>query len=168
MDVPDVPIVNFHWFWSWKGLLINQDRLVKDEKMKSLLSLFLTACFLCLFYAIVAVLMPSSAFADNYTFWGNGFQNTSATAKVIGIDHTLRFKSAFEISSNSHIPGFIEELNIIPDLSIDITDMPEVSKIDYRKETIKMSASETTPASKVRSLSADVLPFPSEAIRLRI
>jgi hypothetical protein len=112
--------------------------------------------------------MPSSAFADNYAFWGNGFQNTSATAKVIGRDHTLRFKSAFEISSNSHIPGSIEELNIIPDLSIDITDMPEVCKIDYRRETIKTSASETTPTSKVRSLSADVFSFPSEVIQLRI
>ena len=153
---------------SWKGLLINQGRLVKDKKMKNLLSLFLTSCFLCFFYAMVAVLMPSSAFADNYAFWGYSFQSTSATAKVIGIDHTLRFKSASEITSNPHIPGFIEGLNIIPDLSIDITDAPEVSKINYRKETIKMSASETTPASKVRSLSADVFPFPSEAIRLRI
>ncbi len=136
--------------------------------MKSLLSLFLTSCFLCFFYSIVAVLMPSSAFADNYAFWGYGFQSTSATAKVIGVDHTLRFKSASEITSNPHISGSIEELNNIPDLSIDITDMPEVSKIYYRRETIKMSASETTPTSKVRSLSADVSPFPSEAIRLRI
>jgi len=136
--------------------------------MKSLLSLFLTSCFLCFFYAIVAVLMPSSAFADNYAFRGYGFQSTSATAKVIGVDHTLRFKSASEIASNPHIPGSIEELNIIPDLSIDITDMPEVSKINYRRETIKMSASETTPAPNVRSLSADIFPFPSEAIRLRI
>jgi hypothetical protein len=136
--------------------------------MKSLLSLFLIACFLCLFYAIIAVLMPSSVFADNYEFWGNGFQNNSATAKVIGIDHTPRFKSAFEIISNSHIPGSIEELNIIPDLSIDITDIPDASKINYRRETIKVSASEITPASKVRSLSADAFPFPSEAILLRI
>ena len=112
--------------------------------------------------------MPSSAFADNYAFWGYSFQSTSATAKVIGIDHTLRFKSAPEITSNPHILGFIEELNIIPDLSIDITDMPEVSKIDYRKEAIKMSASETTPASKVLSLSADVFSFPSGIIQLRI
>jgi len=112
--------------------------------------------------------MPSSAFADNYAFRGYGFQSTSATAKVIGVDHTLRFKSAYEIASNPHIPGSIEELNIIPDLSIDITDMPEVSKINYRRETIKMSASETTPAPNVRSLSADIFPFPSEAIRLRI
>ena len=153
---------------SCKGFLINQDRLVKDKKMKNFLPFFLTSCFLFFFYAIVAVLMPRSAFADNYAFWGYGFQNTSATAKVIGVDHTLRFISAPEITSNPHFPDFIERLNIIPDLSIDITDMPEVSKINYRKETIKMSASETTPASKVRSLSADVFPFPSEAIRLRI
>jgi|GEM_PF-1155151 len=136
--------------------------------MKNLLSLFLTSCFLCFFYAIVVGLMPSSAFADNYACWGYGFQTTSATAKVIGVDHTLRLKSASEITSNPHIPCSIEELNIIPDLSIDITDLPEVSKINYRRETSKMSASETTPASKVRSLSADVFPFPSEAIRLRI
>jgi hypothetical protein len=136
--------------------------------MKSLLSLFLTSCFLCFFYSIVAVIMPSSAFADNYAFWGYGFQSTSATAKVIGVDHTLRFKSAPEITCNPHNSGSIQELNNIPDLSIDITDMPEVCKIYYRRETIKMSAPETTPASKVRSLSADVSPFPSEAIRLRI
>jgi hypothetical protein len=136
--------------------------------MKSPLSLFRISCFLCFFYAIVTILMPSSAFADNYSFWGHGFQNTSATAKVIGVDHTLRFKSTSEITSSPHIPGSFEELNIIPDLSIDITDMPEVSKINFRRETIKMSASETTPASKFRFLSADVYPFPSEAIRLRI
>ena len=112
--------------------------------------------------------MPSSAIADNYAFWGYGFQGTSATAKVVGVDHTLRFKPASEITCNPHISGPIEELNNIPDLSIDITDMPDVSKINYRRETIKMSASETTPASKVRSLSADVFPFPSEAIQLRI
>ena len=153
---------------SSKGLIINQDCLVKDEKMKNLLSLFLTSCFLCFFYAIVAVLMPSSAFADNSAFWGYGFQNTSATAKAIGVDHTLRFKSASEITCNPHIPGSIEELSIIPELSIDLTDMPDVSKIHYRRETIKMSSSETTPASKVRSLSADVFPFPPEAIQLRI
>ena len=112
--------------------------------------------------------MPSSAFADNYAFWGYGFQSTSETSKVIGVDHSFRFKSASEITSNQHIPGSIEELNIISDLSIDITDMPEVCKIDYRRETIKMSASETTPTSKVRSLSADVFSFPSEVIQLRI
>jgi hypothetical protein len=151
-----------------KEIFINQDRLVKNKKMKNLLSLFLTSCFLCFFYAIVAVLMPSSAFADNYAFWGYGFQSTSATAKVMGVDHTLRFKSAPEITSNPHIPGSIEELNILSDLSIDITDMPEVCKIDYRRETIKMSASETTPTSKVRSLSADVFSFPSGIIQLRI
>jgi hypothetical protein len=136
--------------------------------MKNLLSLFLTSCFLCFFYAIVAVLMPGSAFADNYAFCGYGFQSTSTTAKVIGVDHTLRLKSASGITPNPHIPGLIEELNIIADLSIDITDMPEVSKINCRRQTIKKSASEATPASKVRSLSADVFPFPSESIRLRI
>ena len=136
--------------------------------MKNILSLFLISCFLCFFYAIVAVLMPSSAFADNYAFWGYGFQRTSETAKVIGVDHTFRFKSASEITSNQHIPGSIEELNIISELSIDITDMPEVCKIDYRRETIKMSASEKTPTSKVRSSSADVFSFPSEVIQLRI
>ena len=136
--------------------------------MKSLPSLFLTVCFLCFFYAIVAVLIPSSAFADNYAFRGYGIQSTSATAKVIGVDHTLRFKSASEITCNPQISGSIKGLNNIPDLSVDITDMPDVSKINYRRETIKMSASETTPASKVRSLSADVFPFPSEAIQLRI
>ena len=153
---------------SWKGFLIHQDRLVKDEKMKNILSLFLISCFLCFFYAIVAVLMSSSAFADNYAFRGYGFQSTSETSKVIGVDHSFRFKSASEITCNPHIPGSIEELSIIPELSIDLTDMPDVSKIHYRRETIKMSSSETTPASKVRSLSADVFPFPSEAIRLRI
>jgi hypothetical protein len=136
--------------------------------MKSLLTLFLTSCFLCFFYAIVAVLMPSAAFDDNDAFYEYGFHSTSATSKVIGVDLTRRFKSASEITANFHIPGSIEELNIIPDLSIDITDMPEDSKINYRRETIKMSASETTSASKVRSLSADEFPFPSEAIRLRI
>lgn len=136
--------------------------------MKNILSLFLISCFLCFFCAIIAVLMPSSAFADNYAFWGYGFQSTSETAKVIGVDHTFGFKSASEITSNQHIPGSIEELNIISELSIDITDMPEVCKIDYRRETIKMSASEKTPTSKVRSSSADVFSFPSEVIQLRI
>jgi len=107
-------------------------------------------------------------FADNYAFWEYDFQSTSVIAKVIGVDHTLHFKSAPEITSNPHMPGTIEELNIIPDLSIDITDMPEVCKINYRRETIKMSASEATPALKVLSLCADLFSFPSEAIQLRI
>jgi hypothetical protein len=136
--------------------------------MKRLLSLFLTSCFLCFFYTIVAVLTPNVAFADDDAFSEYDFQSTSETAKIIGLGHTLRLKSASESTSAPHIPGSVEELNIISDLSIDITDMPEDSKINYRRETIKMSASETTSASKVRSLSPDVFPFPSEAIRLRI
>jgi hypothetical protein len=132
--------------------------------MKSLLSLFLSSCFLCFFYAVVAVLMPGSAFSDNGVFSGYGFQSTFATAKRV--EHNLGIKSALEITFNPDIPDSVKELNIVPDIIIDITDMIEDSKINIRRE--KISASETTSASKVRSLSSDVFSFLSEAFRLII
>ena len=164
--------------------------------MKKLRLLILILSLLWLFCIVVTVSTPESIFADNHEFLKQSFQSplspqsnepdhafyfeaakgritetpayppvTGQHLIINGVDITLPYS---ELSPSMYTIRVVERLNIKPDLDIDITDIPDGSKINDRGETIKLSHPERTPAAMIRCLSAEVFLFPPEASQLRI
>ena len=73
-----------------------------------------------------------------------------------------------EFAYHPYIFSMVKMLNIDKDLDFDITDIPEGSKINDRRELVKLSDPERTPALMVRCLSEEVFLFPPQASLLRI
>lgn len=84
---------------------------------------------------------------------------------IIGADITFLYS---EFAYPPYIFSIVEMLNINQNLDFDITDIPEGSKINDRREFISLSDPERTPALMVRCLSEEVFLFPPQASRLRI